>query len=370
VVSATMREGPLAGECDRDGSAVVLCEGAFGTSDGKTAHGLVRHTARYDVLAVIDSQCAGGDAGTILDGSARGIPVVRDLQEAIGARDRPPDYLVVGVATHGGVLPASCRPVVRQALQRGMHVDSGLHELLGDDEEFAALARASGARIRDVRRTPSRAAMHPFTGEIDRVRAIRIAVLGTDSGVGKRTTTVRLVQALNASGARAVMIGTGQTAWMQGARYGLILDSLVNDFVSGEIEHQVCRADREQAPDVIIIEGQGCLTNPAYPGGFEILAGGRPQAIILQHAPARTHYDGFPEFPLAGVDREMAILALLSPAPVVALTLNHEGLTLAEVERHAAELSTRLRVPCCDPLLQGVEPVLAELRHRFPRLPS
>ncbi|HXH28831.1 MAG TPA: DUF1611 domain-containing protein [Candidatus Polarisedimenticolia bacterium] len=369
-MSAGAGKEPVAGSCDREGTAVVLCEGAFGTSDGKTAHGLVRHTTRYEVLAVIDSRCAGEDAGTIIDGSPCGIPVVRDLDQAIAVAGRTPDYLVVGVATHGGVLPASCRPIVRGALEHGLNVDSGLHELLGDDQEFVALARTTGARIRDVRRTPPRAAMHPFTGGISGVRALRIAVLGTDSGVGKRTTAVRLVQGLNAAGARALMIGTGQTAWMQGTRYGLILDSLVNDFVSGEIEHQICLADREQAPDAIVIEGQGCLTNPAYPGGFEILAGGRPQAIVLQHAPARTHYDGFPEFPLAGVDREMAILALLSPAPVVAVTLNHEGLTPAEVERHAAELGARLRVPCCDPLLHGVEPVLAELRRRFPRLPA
>jgi uncharacterized NAD-dependent epimerase/dehydratase family protein len=353
-----------------DGTAVVLCEGDFGTSNGKTAHGLVRHTDRYRVLAVIDGAAAGRDAGEILDGSPAGIPVVRDLAEALRVTGTRPEYLVVGVATHGGVLPEECRPAIREALRLGIHVDSGLHQMLGDDREFSALAQASGSRIRDVRRTPSRETMHAFTGDINQVASVRLAVLGTDSGVGKRTTTVRLVQGLNTTGARAVMIGTGQTAWMQGARYGVILDSLINDFVSGEIEHQVCRAYREERPDVIVVEGQGCLTNPAYPGGFEILAGARPDGVVLQHAPARACYDGFPDFPLAGVEREMELIRLLSGKPVVAITLNHEHLTPVQVRRHAAEYRERYGIPCCDPLLDGVEPILAEIRRRFPRIPG
>ena len=353
-----------------DGTAVVLCEGAFGTLHGKTAHGLVRHTTRYRLLAVIDSLAAGRDAGAILGGRPAGIPVVRDFQEAVRAAGGRPDFLVVGVATHGGVLPANCRPAIREALALGVNVDSGLHEILADDPGFAALADRSGARIRDVRRTPPRSAMHPFTGEILTVRSVRLAVLGTDAAVGKRTTSALLVRGLNATGARAVLVGTGQTSWMQGVRYGLILDSLVNDFVAGEIEHEVCRAFREERPDVIVIEGQGCLTHPAYPGGFEILAAARPDGVVVQHAPARPHYDGFPDFPLAGIEREMDLVRLLTGKPVLAITLSHEGLAPAEVCRLAAEYRERYGVPCCDPLLDGVTPILARLRIRFPQIPG
>jgi uncharacterized NAD-dependent epimerase/dehydratase family protein len=211
--------------------------------------------------------------------------------------------------------------------------------------------------------------MHPFTGDILGVTSVRVAVLGTDSGVGKRTTAVRLVQGLLEQGVGAVLVGTGQTAWMQGVRYGLVMDSLINDFVSGEIEHQVVRAWREENPAVIVVEGQGCLTHPAYPGGFEILAGARPDAVILQHAPSRRHYDGFPDFPLAGVDREAEVIRLLTGRPVAAVTLNHEGLDPDRVRALAAEIRERLGVPCCDPLLDGVAPLVRELRRLFPALP-
>jgi uncharacterized NAD-dependent epimerase/dehydratase family protein len=353
-----------------DGTAIVLCEGSFGNTGGKTAHGLVRHTERYAVRAVIDSTLAGRDAGDVLDGRQAGVPIVRNLDEALTASGGRADYLVVGVATHGGVLPDECRPALAAALRRGLNVDSGLHQFIGDDPEFAALAGASGSRIRDVRRTPPREAMHAFTGTVLKVDAVRLAVLGTDSGVGKRTTAVRLVQALSASGVRAVLIGTGQTAWMQGVRYGIILDSLVNDFVSGEIEHQVCLAYEKERPDVIVIEGQGCLTHPAYPGGFEILAGAQPHAVVLQHAPGREHYDGWPGFPLAGVARERQIIELLGPARVVAITLNHDGLD-REAMRHAASAcESETGLPCCDPLVDGVDRVLDALRRRFTRIPA
>ena len=354
-------------EGTQDGTAVVYCEGNFGVTEGKTAHGLVRHTERYRLLAVIDSAFAGRDAGDVIDGKPNGVPIVGSLSDARRLVGRP-DYLVFGVATHGGILPESARPVLREALVAGIHIDSGLHQLLGDDPEFIELARGSGARIRDVRRPPPTAEMHAFTGEILKVESVRIAVLGTDSGVGKRTTAVKMVQGLNASGVSAVLVGTGQTAWMQGVRYGLRLDSLINDFVSGEIEHQVCRAFRDERPDIIVIEGQGCLMHPAYPGGFEILAGARPDAIVLQHAPARLHYDGFPGFPLAGPEKETSVLELLCGKPVIALTLNHEGMDAEETRRYAEEYTRDHGVLCCDVLLDGVEPVVAEIRRRFPQV--
>jgi uncharacterized NAD-dependent epimerase/dehydratase family protein len=47
------------------------------------------------------------------------------------------------------------------------------------------------------------------------------------------------VHGLRKAGFKAELIGTGQTAWMQGAKYSIVLDSLINDFVAGEIEHAV-----------------------------------------------------------------------------------------------------------------------------------
>ena len=136
-------------------------------------------------------------------------------------------------------------------------------------------------------------------------------------------------------------------------RYGIILDSLVNDFVTGEIEHAVCSAWKEVGPDSMLLEGQGSLMNPAYPGGFELLAAGRPHAVVLQHAPARVDYDGFPGYPIQDLATQIQAVELLSGRPVVAVTLNHEGMEQEEVPAACARIREETGLPCEDPLLDG-----------------
>jgi uncharacterized NAD-dependent epimerase/dehydratase family protein len=146
---------------------------------------------------------------------------------------------------------------VIKAINFGLNVDCGLHDFLSEDGEIAELAVQRGIVLRDIRKPPHRKDLHFFTGKIEEVNSLKVAVLGTDSAIGKRTTAWILLDSLLQDGYRAELIGTGQTAWMQGANYSIILDSLVNDFVAGEIEHAVWTAWKEAQPQVIVIEGQG-----------------------------------------------------------------------------------------------------------------
>lgn len=348
-----------------DGDALVWCDGAFGTPNGKTAHGLVRFTRRYRVRGVIDARHAGQDAGTVLDGAPKGIPVYASAEAAI---DAVPEArtLVVGIAPDGGRLTANDRAALKTALSRGLGVDCGLHDYVSDDPELSALAARSGARIRDIRKPKHTRDLHFFSGRINEVGSLKVAVLGTDSAVGKRTTTVLLVQALQARGLTAEMIATGQTGWMQGARYSIVLDSIIADFMAGELEHAVVSAWDEVRPDAVVVEGQGSLMNPAYPGGFEILAATRPDAVVMQHAPARTEYDGFPGYPMHPLTTQIQATELVSGRKVVAVTLNHEGMDRAGAEAACRAIEAETGLPCQDPLWHGldrvVDAVLAQRR--------
>jgi len=345
-----------------EGNAIIYCEGAFNTTNGKTAHGLIRRSSRYNILSVIDSHFAGQDAGLVINGNTKNIPIYATIETAVDAARNSASHLVIGIAPDGGRLSSEARENVKKAIEFGLNVDSGLHDFLSEEPEISELAKKQNVQIRDVRKTPPRNQLRFFNGKIEEVKSLKIAVLGTDSAVGKRTTAWVLVDALKHAGILAEMIGTGQTAWMQGARYSIILDSIINDFVSGEIEHAIWSAWNDLHPDVIVIEGQGSLMNPAYPGGFEILAAGRPDVVILQHAPARKDYDGFPGYPIHPLDKQIQAIELISNKPVVAITINHENLAQKEIPAVYRKIQQQTGLPTVDLLLNGADRIISVLK--------
>jgi uncharacterized NAD-dependent epimerase/dehydratase family protein len=351
-----------------DGRAIVYCDGAFNTPNGKTAHGLVRFTERYEVVGVIDKKYAGQDAGEVLDGKANAIPVFKDFINAMKTLvddKKAPKNFVIGLAPDGGRLPKKAKKVISQAIEAGLNIDSGLHDFLTKDNQLVELAKYHKVRIRDVRKTPDRDQLHFFTGDIEKVDCLKLAVLGTDSAIGKRTTAWILVHAFRAAGLKAEMVGTGQTAWMQGAKYSMIMDSCINDFVSGEIEHAVVSAWKKEKPDVIVIEGQGSLMNPAYPGGFEILAAGRPDYVVLQHAPTRVEYDGFPGYKLHSIKEQIKAIEVISGKQVIAITVNHENMQEKEILPACKKIKQQTKLPAFDVLAHGAEELVDILKKKI-----
>jgi uncharacterized NAD-dependent epimerase/dehydratase family protein len=133
------------------------------------------------------------------------------------------------------------------------------------------------------------------------------------------------------------------------------MDSLINDFVAGEIEHAIYKAWKNENPDVLVLEGQGSLLNPAYPGGFELLAAGRPDLVILQHAPRRKEYDGFPGYRIHPLNHQILAIELISGKKVAAITINHENIRQAEIKEECAAIKREYGIPAFDVLEFGAE---------------
>lgn len=342
-------------------AAAVLTQGQFTTSNAKTAHGLVRGPSRFRIAAVIDHANAGADAGMLLDGNHRDIPVVASLDALLqqGVRIQ---WLVVGVATPGGVLPDDMKPVLRAALERGIGVANGLHDFVGDDPELVAAAAKGGATIVDVRRPKKRKDVHFWSGAIRDVKAPRIAVLGTDCALGKRTTSQVLTAALRRRGLVAEMIYTGQTGWLQGSRFGFVLDATANDFVSGELEHAIVSCDREVKPDVMFLEGQSALRNPSGPCGAELMLSGGARGVILQHAPARRYFDDQEHLghEIPSLTSELELIRMYG-SRVLAISINHEGLDEASRREAQARIERETGLVAFDPLLDGCERAMPAL---------
>ncbi len=346
--------------------ALVIAEGAFRTGDAKTAHGLVRGPSRWQITGIVDSTCAGADAGTLLDGRARNIPVFASLEDALAQSGAKPGWCVVGVATHGGRLTGELRAVLLRAARAGLSIVNGLHEPACEDEAIARAARESGARIIDLRKQKPVSELAFWHGHALKLSVPRVAVLGTDCALGKRTTTQLLVAESRARGWRAEMVYTGQTGWMQGTKHGFILDATPNDFVTGELERAVVACAREEQPDVIFLEGQSALRNPSGPCGAELLLSAGARLVVLQHAPGRRFFDGAEELgckipPL----REEIELLRFYRAEVAGVALNTEGLAVDAFERERARLEAELGLPVVLALQQGIGRIVEALRSKI-----
>ncbi|MCM2269632.1 MAG: DUF1611 domain-containing protein [Thermoanaerobaculia bacterium] len=344
-------------------AALLLTAGRFGTADAKTAHGLVRGPSRYRVVGVVDGAAtAGDDAGRLLDGAPRGIPVHADLASALAAAGERPLWCVVGVATSGGVLSAALRALLLDAARSGLSIVNGLHDLIGDDAEIRAAAELAGGRLVDLRRPKPFRELAFWSGAIRGVRAPRVAVLGTDCALGKRTTCQLLAAALAERGVRAEVVTTGQTGWLQGSRYGFVLDATPNDFVSGELERAVVACDRDLAPDLILLEGQSALRNPSGPCGAELLLSAEARTVVLQHAPARRFFEDQEALgnAIPPLGSEIDLIGHYG-ARVVGLALNHEHLEPARRDATRAEIAQATGLPTTYPLLDGVAALLPPL---------
>lgn len=333
--------------------AIILTSGLLVTNDAKTAHGLIRGTERYEIVGVIDPPTAGQDAGVVLDGKHRNIPIFSNLNEAIG-KLQTIDYLIVGVATVGGVLPSDMLEIIKAAIQKGLSIVNGLHEYVSEKPEFVSLAEQHNVQLIDVRKPKARKDLHFWTGEIYDVKASIIAVIGMDCALGKRTTARMVRQACEADGINAQMIYTGQTGWLQGGKYGFIFDSTLNDFVSGEVEHAIVSCWKETKAEVILIEGQSSLRNPSGPCGLEFLISGQAKHVILVHAPKRTYFDNEPHWgKIPSVESEMEIIEKFG-SKVIALALNTEECSEEEAFDYQQFYENKLQIPVLLPLQEGV----------------
>lgn len=336
--------------------AIIITGGYLHTGSAKTAHGLIRGTDRFDIVGVIDDKNTGKDAGEVLDGKKRNIPVYASLDDFIKNSPEKALYCIVGVATKGGVIPETLRAMLKDALEKGYSLINGLHEYVSDIPELAEVARKNGLEIIDVRKPKKVKDLHFWSGRIKEVKCPKIAVLGTDCALGKRTTTRFLVEAMRKAGYKAEMIYTGQTGWMQGAKYGFVFDSTLNDFISGEMEHAVVSCYHEAKPDIIFIEGQSSLRNPSGPAGAEWIVSADATGVVLQHNPPRKQYKDMEYYPayIADPKDEIALIKLYG-SPTVALTVNTAKMTVEEAREYAASHEKQLGIPVILPLEDGVD---------------
>ena len=309
---------------------------------GKTARGILRYK-REHVVALLDSQ----RAGEVQDG----LPIVARVTEALCFN---PNTAIVGVATPGGRFPPAWRELLKTCIAKGLDVENGLHQFLGEDEEMSELARRYRVELRDLRKPPGD--LNVPTGENLRVPARIVLTVGSDCAIGKKTVALELDLEARRRGLRSQFVPTGQTG-IAIAGWGIAVDAVVADFLAGAAERLVVEGAR-RGGELLFVEGQGSLVHPAYSGvTMGLIHGSTPHAFVLCHLAGSSEVEGFPGHPLPPlrelIELHERIALPARPARVTAIALNTRDLDddVAREAIAAAEAETGL--PADDPVRFG-----------------
>jgi uncharacterized NAD-dependent epimerase/dehydratase family protein len=325
--------------------AVLLHDGIEG-SQGKTGMAFIRFCPSA-IAVVIDAETAGQSLRD-LTGLACDAPIVASVQDALTFN---PEVLLIGIAPSGGVLPDPWFQEVKRAVVAGLSVANGLHTRLADHPDLKALVQPEQI-LWDIRQEPI--GLSVGTGAARSLTCKRVLTVGTDMGIGKMSTSLALDRACREMGLRSTFVGTGQAGIMI-AGDGVALDAVRVDFASGAVEKLVMKYG--QTADILHIEGQGSLLNPASTATLPLIRGSQPTQMVLVHRAGQTHIRNYPEVPIPPLSQVVhlyesvaAAAGAFSPARVTGIALNTYHLDDRAAKEAIDRVAQETGIPCTDSL--------------------
>ena len=328
---------------------VILTEGYTNPSRAKTAAGVLRY-AGDDVVSVLDSTEAGETAQALLNAGGN-TPVVASVKDAAKA-----NTLMIGVAPTGGKLPLPMRRHVLEAIQLGWTIESGLHDFLCEDEEFASAAGESGAVLKDYRKNTERdVAMRQGL----RSECLRLHTVGHDCSVGKMATAIELARGLSSAKVDTKFVATGQTGMMIEGD-GLPIDAVVADFISGAAEKLVLQNQHHEA---MVVEGQGSITHPCYAAvTLGLLHGCAPYGVVYCYEMGRTNIHGLEHVALPTVadSIELVLANAVPPCQLIGIAINGRNASDAEYAKEKERMAEAHGVPAVDVYREGAGDLVKE----------
>lgn len=259
--------------------------------------------------------------------------------------------LVIGVANRGGIISDAWKTVLVEALDAGMDVASGLHNLLHEEPVLVEAAERNGRALHDVR-IPT--VDYPIANGKKRTGKRCLAV-GTDCSVGKMYTGIAMEREMLNRGMKATFRATGQTGILITGD-GVPLDAVIADFMAGSVEYLTPDNDADHWD---LIEGQGSLFHVSYSGvTMALVHGGQPDALILSHEPTRKHMRGLPEYQQPTLqqlrDTALPLARVGNPnCKVVGISVNTQHMSEDEAVAYLAEVEAEMGLPTVDPFRHG-----------------
>jgi len=338
-----------------DKLAILLHGGILGIH-GKTGLAILRF-APERVAVVIDSQTSDGNLADLTGiPLQRDIPIVATAEEALGFQ---PQTLVLGLAALGGKLPEEWFPDLIASLRGGLNILNGLHTHLANHPKLAPHLQP-GKWIWDIRQEPPGLVSGMGTARL--LPCKRVLFVGTDMSIGKMSAAIAFHRAARELGIRSKFMATGQTGIMLEGD-GIPLDAIRVDFASGAVQQEVTACS--QGNDVVFIEGQGSLLNPASTATLPLLRGSQPTHLVLVHRANMHHLRDFRWVKIPPLRDVVSMYesigsagGALAPVRVACIALNTHGLSDAEARYERDRVQAETGLPADDVVRWGAERLL------------
>jgi len=332
-----------------DKVAIYMQDQLTGES-GKMGFGAIRYL-QNEIVAVIDSSQVGQSINTFID-TKLDIPIIGTIEEvkSLGA-----NVLLLGIAPVGGKIPEKWEPLIETALDHGLSIINGLHDLL---------APRFGHKVQDTEtqwiwdvRVPT------FTPPIGSGKALshkgkRVLFVGTDGAVGKMTTALELFSSLKKNNHSVGFVATGQIGITVTGR-GIPLDAFKVDYAAGSVQSAVME---EAHKDIILIEGQGSLLNPGSTATLPLMRGSCPTHLVLCMRGDISTLRDYPNIRIPNLkefiklNESLASVCETYPsAKVVAVSVNTSKLSPDEAARVIEHVAKEAGIPATDPVRDGAD---------------
>ena len=340
----------------KDRLAILLHGGITGIH-GKTGLALLRFAPERCVV-VIDRLTAGGNLAELTGiPLEHPIPIVASAQEALAFK---PQTLALGLAALGGKLPEDWIPDMQASLGGGLNILNGLHTSLANDPRLAPHVQ-DGNWIWDIRKEP--AGLVSGMGLARLLDCKRVLFVGTDMSIGKMSAAIAFHRAAVSKGVRSKFMATGQTGVMLEGD-GIPLDAIRVDFASGAVQQELIACSQGQ--QVVFIEGQGSLLNPASTATLPLLRGSQPTDLVLVHRVQMHHLRDFKWVTIPPLKDVVAMYesiacagGALAPVRVRCIAINSHGLSDAEARYEIQRIQDETGLPTQDVVRWGADNLLA-----------
>jgi uncharacterized NAD-dependent epimerase/dehydratase family protein len=334
----------------------IYMEDHINSDYGKMGTGVVRYITN-PIVGVIDKTLAGKQIKNYMD-TTKEVPILATLKEAIA---KGAEVLVLGIAPSGGRIPESWNCVIEEALDNGLSIVNGLHDLL--NERWSNRIKDPQRQwIWDVRIPGFIPAI--ATGKAAELKNKRVLFIGTDMAVGKMTAGLELYSWLQHQQENVGFIATGQIGIAITGK-GIPLDAFKVDHACGAVEQVVLdQADK----DIILIEGQGSLLHPGSTATLPLMRGSCPTHLVLclraekntLRSPEHIKIPDLNDF-IALNESLASVEGTFPRAKVIGIAANTSMLSDKEAKAFFAKTSKHTGLVVTDPVRYGIASIGQEI---------